>query len=106
MMSWLKKWLKLIGKSMLNSGFKVVLEVSGDSVRAELTVNLLGRVVNVGVDLKSWGRSVTKKPYSVKVMVGPLMLSLIHLEKMNSYFNSLLKNKDGQDYSSAENIEY
>lgn len=84
---------------MLNNGFKVVLEVSGDSVRAELVFNAFGRIVNAGVDLKSWGSFIVKKPYSVKAVAGPLMLSLIHLEKMDKYFSSLLKNKDGQDYT-------
>jgi hypothetical protein len=91
MMIYLKKCPELIGINMLSSGFKVLLELSGSSVRAEVTLNAFGHIINMWIDLKSWRTSFTKKNYSVKIMIGPLAVSLIDLEKMNNYFENLIQ---------------
>lgn len=84
---------------MLVGGLKIVLEFSKNDVRAEAIVNVFGRLVSVGIDLKSWKTSLSKRPFSVNVYVGPFVVSVVHLEKMNNYLDVLQEKSKYQDYT-------
>ena len=84
---------------MLNNGIKVNFEVNKDDVRVEVMVGALGRVVIVGVDLKRWKVEHRKKSYSVMFCVGPLMIRLVSLKKMNKFIDNVLKENEDKLHS-------
>jgi hypothetical protein len=84
---------------MLSNGIKVNFEVTKGDARAEVMVGALGCVVVVGVDLKRWKIEHKKKPYSVMFCVGPLIIKVVSLEKMNEFIDNVLKENEDSFHS-------
>ena len=84
---------------MLSNGIKVNFEVTKGDARAEVMVGALGRVVVVCIDLKRWKVERKKKSYSVMFCVGPLMVKVVSLEKMNEFIDNVLKENEDSFHS-------
>ena len=84
---------------MLNSGIKLTIEATQQDVRVDFLINVFDFLINIGVDLKSWNINTLKKQYSIKVTLGPLIISAVDLKKMNEHIGKILKKSDTMDYS-------
>lgn len=86
---------------MLSNGIKVNFEVTKGDARVEVMVGALGCVVVMCIDLKRWKVEHKKKSYSVMFCVGPLMVKLISLKKMEHFINSILKEHEDKLHSES-----
>lgn len=81
---------------MLDINFSIS---SNSWLKKEIKINSMGYVLIIVFCLKDWKMFVQKKSYSVLLQIGPVVVRISNLDKLNKFIKKTLKEHEDKFHS-------